>query len=161
MSTSKKNKIIPANKELTNKIGKGSISPIAVQRAEEEIKDNTVDFAPIGLDFLKKLEVALDRVDVEEDIEKQKMNIIKPVMELKANAEMFHYQLVGNLANIMLNFVESIDRLDKDAIAITRSSHDSLKAILSNKMKGDGGTNGKTMITELKDACARYYKKRK
>lgn len=161
MSTSKKNKIIPANKELTNKIGKGSISPIAIQRAEEEIKDNTVDFAPIGLDFLKKLEVALDRVEVEDDIEKQKINIIKPVMELKANAEMFHYQLVGDLANIMLSFVESIKRLDKDATAITRSCHDSLKAILTSKMKGDGGKDGQTMIIELKDACARYYKKRK
>jgi len=161
MSTSKKNKIIPANTELTNKIGKGAISSLAIQRAEEEIKENTVDFAPIGLDFLKKLEVALDRVELEKDIEKQKANIIKPVMELKANAEMFHYQLVGDLANIMLNFVESIERLDKDATAITRSSHDSLKAILTSKMKGDGGKDGKTMVSELKDACARYYKKRK
>jgi hypothetical protein len=156
-----KNKIIPANKELSQKIGTGSISTIAIERAEEAIQENDVDFAPLGLDFLKKLEVALDSVENKKDLEEQKMSIIKPVMELKANAEIFHYELVGNLANIMLNFIESIETLDKDALAITRSHHDSLKAILGNKMKGNGGQNGKTMITELKDACARYYKKRK
>lgn len=164
MTENKKNRVIPANKNLGQKIGTGSISTFAIERAEEAIKENDVDFSPMGLEFLKKLDTALKNITENRDTSKfneQKQSLIKPVMELKANAQIFHYELVGNLANVMLNFIESIDSLDKDAIAITRSHHDSLKAILTNKMKGDGGTDGKTMITELKDACTRYYKKRK
>ncbi len=69
--------------------------------------------------------------------------------------------MVGNLANIMLSFLESIDTLDEDALSIVSGHHDSLKLILSSKMTGDGGKDGPVMVTELKDACARYYKKKK
>lgn len=161
MTKSKKNKLIPANNTLSQKIGTGRISTLAIERAEREIEENDVDFAPLGLEFLKNLDTALKNISSEGNVEEQKQTIIKPVMELKANAQIFHYELVGNLAGIMLSFIESITTLDKDAIAITRGHHDSLKLILTKKMKGDGGANGKTMITELKDACTRYYKKRK
>lgn len=155
-----KHKKIPASKELQQKIGTGHISPLAIERAEKTIKENSVDFSPVGLEFLERLDKALNNVDENSDIQQQKVSIIKPVMELKANAKIFHYELVGNLANIMLNFVEAIETLDKDAIAIVRGHHDSLKLILTNKMTGNGGENGKTMIAELNDACNRYYKKR-
>jgi len=118
----------------------------------------------MGLEFLKTLEDALNTIEANSQTdtsEQQIKTLISPVMELKANAAIFHYALVGNLANIMLNFLESIDQLDKDALSIVRGHHDSLKLILSSNMKGDGGQDGQVMITELKDACARYYKKAK
>ena len=82
-------------------------------------------------------------------------------MELKANAKIFHYDLVGNLANIMLNFLESITSLDKDALAIVRGHHETLRGIINNNLRGDGGQKGQIMITELENACARYYKKQR
>jgi hypothetical protein len=82
-------------------------------------------------------------------------------MELKANATIFHYSLIGNLASIMLSFLESITKLDEDAISIVQAHHSTLQAIVQNKMKGDGGKNGKTFEKELKQVCARYYSKKK
>ncbi len=157
-------KTYKANTSLLNKIGSGPLNMQAVQRAQEEIENNQIDFSPIGLDFLNRLDIALKEIKPETDrnkVEEQKKTLIAPVMELKANAAIFHYSLVGNLANIMLNFLETIDALDKDVLSIVGGHHDSLKLILSSKMKGDGGKDGQVMETELKDACSRYYKKKK
>ena len=158
----KKIKTYKANMDLRKRIGPGPLDPAAVERAQNAIENNTIDFAPMGLEFLKTLEDALGLIEKNPNSDstpQQVKTLIAPVMELKANASIFHYALVGNLANIMLNFLESIKGLDKDALSIVRGHHDSLKLILSSNMKGDGGKDGQIMETELKDACTRYYKK--
>ena len=153
-----------ASHDLQSRIGTGPLDRLAVERAQKEIDNNTIDFAPLGLDFLKRLDDSIQDIKSnpsthsEEDKIKQ---LTAPVMELKANAAIFHYELVGNLASIMLSFLESIDKLDNDAVSIVSGHHDSLKLILKSKMKGNGGDNGKVMEQELNDACARYYKKKK
>ncbi len=164
--TQKKPKIktYKASNDLRKRIGPGPLDKKAVERAQKEIEENKIDFSPMGLDFLSRLDKALKVINPETDqnkSEEQIKTLIAPVMELKANATIFHYALVGNLANIMLSFLESIDTLDEDALSIVSGHHDSLKLILSSKMTGDGGKDGPVMVTELKDACARYYKKKK
>lgn len=160
----KDTKTYKANLDLRKRIGPGPLDKMAVERAQQEIENNQIDFAPMGLEFLKTLDTSLNEIKKNpkaESPEKNMNKLVAPVMELKANATIFHYALVGNLANIMLNFLESIDDLDSDALSIVGGHHDSLKLILTSKMKGDGGQNGVIMMTELKDACARYYKKKK
>jgi len=148
--------------DLKQRIGPGPLDAAAVKRAQNSIENNKIDFSPMGLEFLKTLEDALNEIEKNSSAAQtteQIKTLIAPVMELKANAAIFHYALVGNLANIMLSFLESINQLDKDALSIVRGHHDSLKLILSSKMTGDGGKDGQIMETELKDACTRYYKK--
>jgi hypothetical protein len=81
-------------------------------------------------------------------------------MELKANAATFRYSLIGNLANIMLSFLESLTVMDKDAIEIVKAHHSTLHMIIVRKMTGDGGEGGKQLQKELQQACDRYYHKR-
>lgn len=159
-----KAKIYKASMELQNRIGKGPLDPKLVEKAQKAIKENKVDFTPLGLQFLSELENALNdiRGNIDhEQLAKQKKLLTDPVMELKANATTFHYPLVGNLASIMLSFLESIKELDDDALAIVQAHHDTLKAIIIKKMTGDGGQHGKIFMAELKDACTRYYRKKK
>ena len=166
MVKKKKEKIqrYKANKILQQKIGRGPLDPAVVQKAQRAIENNKVDFAPLGLQFLSELEDALGNVEKHlhaDKFESQRQSLAGPVMELKANATTFHFNLVGNLANIMLSFLESIKKLDKDALSIVRAHHDTLKGIINNKMSGDGGKEGQIFIRELEDACDRYYKKNK
>lgn len=165
MATKKDNtQVYQANKILQQKIGTGPLDPAVVERAQRAIEENDVDFAPLGLQFLTELEEALNNVEKNlnpDKFDSQKQSLTRPVMELKANGTIFHYKLVGDLANIMLSFLESIKSLDKDALSIVRAHHDTLKGIISKGMKGDGGQEGKVFINELTDACERYYKKNK
>jgi len=81
-------------------------------------------------------------------------------MTIKANAAMFNYDLITNLANVMLSFLESIKKLDKDVIEIVDAHHKTLTMIVLKKMKGDIGEPGKQLENELKGVCKRYFSRK-
>ena len=156
-----KAKIIKANFKLQQKVGAGPLDLKTVITSQQVIDTNQVDFVPLGLDILKKLETALAQAKTgSTPIKEVKQMLTVPVMELKANATTFHYTLIGTLANIMLNFLEAIVILDKDAIDIVKAHHDTLHMIIVRKMKGNGGEAGSILSKELQQACDRYYHKK-
>jgi hypothetical protein len=156
-----KAKIIKANNKLQQKVGAGPLDLKTVIQSQHVIDNNTVDFVPLGLAILHKLEIAVAQARTgETSIKDMKQILTTPVMELKANATTFHYTLIGTLANIMLNFLETITVLDKDAIDIVNAHHDTLHMIIVRKMKGAGGEAGQILAKELQQACDRYYHKK-
>jgi len=147
---------------LQQKVGAGPLDEAKVKESQKAIDENDVDFTPLGMQYLNQLKTAIDKSkDASIEMRERKQMLTQPVMELKANATIFHYTLIGNLANIMLSFLEAIDELDDDAISIVAAHHTTLNAIVLKKMSGDGGEHGSILINELKDACARYYSKKK
>lgn len=150
-----------ANYQLQKKIGKGPIDTKALERAQSMIEEATEDFEPLAMTFLSKLSIAIG--DAQKDVgsvDNQIKNMTSPVMELKANAKMFKYDLVSSLANIMLGFLETINELDKDAIEIVAAHQQTLQLIVMKKMTGDGGEHGQLFQRELRDAVQRYFSKR-
>ncbi len=159
-----KSKVYQANTILKQRIGSGPMNPEIVKRAQQVLDENKIDFSPLGFEFLEKLDTILKGIESKENdasLDEQKQELTRPVMELKANAAFFNYPLIGNLANIMLGFLETIDELDTDAISIVRAHHGTLNQIIQRKMVGDGGEHGKVFMEELQNACNRYYNKRK
>ena len=151
-------RVIKANKSLQFKIGTGPLDTKVVEKCQAVIDNNDVDFTPLAMEYLGKLNEAIQRAK-KRDIGKEQAvaNMTAPVMELKANAALFKYNLIGNLANVMLSFLEGIKDIDDDAIAIVEAHHKTLTAIVMKKMKGDGGAFGQEMLAELKSACRRYF----
>lgn len=161
MSVEKKANIIKANYQLQHKVGAGPIDVKQVKDMQQVIDKNEVDFFPLGLAILDRLQEGLGRAsDPSVTMTQMKEFLIKPVMELKANAAIFKYDLIGNLANIMLHFLETISVMDKDAIEIVKAHHTSLHMIIVRKMSGNGGEAGKHLTAELQKACDRYYQKK-
>lgn len=160
MSENKEAKIIKANKILQSKAGIGNVDKLAVERAEEAIDKDDTEFAPLALTYLASLKNAIDRARRgESDLETAVQEMTAPVMQIKANATMFKFNLIGNLANIMLGFLEGIKRIDPAVIEIVDAHHKTLKAIVVKNMTGDGGEYGKQLQAELRDACKRYFEK--
>ncbi len=154
-------KVIKANYRLQQKVGAGPLDARAVQQSQQVIENNQVDFGPLGLSILNKLADAVEHAKTSNATTKDiKQMMTTPVMELKAHAAIFHYTLIGNLANIMLNFLEAIVVVDADAIDIVKAHHDSLHMIIVRGMKGTGGEGGKILAMELQQACDRYYHKK-
>jgi hypothetical protein len=153
-------KVIKASKELQHKAGTGEIAAERVQKAEKIIEQNTTDFQPIAQTFLDKLAVGIEHAKANDQPHDVLIaGMTRPVMELKANARMFKYQLISDLANIMLGFLETIKELDSTAIDIVNAHHKTLSAIVIKKMTGDGGANGLLLQTELQEAVQRYMRK--
>lgn len=153
--------IIKADYTLQKKVGTGPIDERTIKSSQHVIDNNNVDFAPMALTILEKLDAALKRAnDPSVTMEQMKSLLTVPVMELKANATIFHYELIGSLANIMLGFLETITTMDHDAYEIVKAHHASLHMIVVRKMNGDGGAAGKMLINELQQACDRYHHKK-
>lgn len=157
----KQAKIIKVENNLKKKAGHGDISDVRISRAEQVLVSDGTDFREIASPFLAQLQEAVHvvRQARTEEISDLLPSLINPVMELKANAPMFQYGLVGNLASIMLSFLEHINALDKDAIDIIGAHEKTLSAIIGKGMKGDGGPLGAQLTGELEEACNRYYRK--
>ena len=157
MSSKNQAKVIKANYKLQLKVGAGPLDEKKVLESQKIIETNQVDFAPLAIGILEKLDKALQTAQNSSvRMHDVKAILTAPVMELKANASIFKYGLIGNLANIMLNFLETITTMDKDAVEIVKAHHNTLHMIVVRKMSGDGGEGGKMLINELQQACDRY-----
>lgn len=156
----RKAKIIKVENTLRKKVGYGKISEESIGRAETLLQTNNVDFRDIAKGifetFRKDLKLARE---TPEHIPFLKEKLINSVMELKANAPMFKYELVGDLASVVLSFLEHIKELDKDAVSIIEAHEKTLSIIIAKSITGRGGALGEQLLNELESACARYYRK--
>ncbi|MBK6895785.1 MAG: hypothetical protein IPH06_04260 [Alphaproteobacteria bacterium] len=150
-------RIIRATNLLRSKIGTGKISPEVIQECQKVIEENDIDFSPLAREFLDSLAQTIRRTRSREISEQQAVERMAGcVMQLKANAAVFHYRLVGNLAQVMLGFLESLTHIDDNALEIVDAHHKTLNAIIAKQMKGDGGQHGQELQQELIRACERY-----
>ncbi len=152
-------KVIKADFLLKAKIGAVRFDDHAVSQCQSILDNNEIDFTPYAKEIFNELDIAITHAkNNTNERSESKKSLIVPVMKLKANAPMFQYDLIGNLANIMLNFLENIPSLDNHAIEIVSAHRKTLSLIIDRKIKGDGGEIGDNFGTELKSACNRYYK---
>ena len=145
---------------LQAKVGSGTIAGEMVEKMQQVIDETHVDFAPMAQKFLDQLEDALKKAQAGNgDSALQIARMVEPVMQIKGNAGMFGYELVGNLASTVLNFLESIETVDKTVLEIVEAHHKTLSLIVKSKMSGSGGAHGAQLQNELQEACKRYYTK--
>ncbi len=161
MRDAAKAKVIKADYALQSKIGSGPLDERIVEKCQKVLENNDVDFSPLAKEFLEKLDSAIKeakegKLSMNEAVEA----MTEPVMQLKANAATFRYELIGNLANVMLSFLEAIKEMDATVLDIVDAHHKTLSAIVIKKMSGDGGAPGKQLEDELKGACKRYFSKK-
>ena len=153
--------LIPPNR-LKAKIGSGGIDENVLVKAQELLESNTVDFKPIALMLVDVLhETISDAKAGTVTGEKAIEAMLFPAMHLKAQGGMFHYPLISEIANILVNFLETVIFVDKDVLDIVVAHKMSMNAVIGSQIKGDGGKVGRELRDALLDACSRYYKTRK
>lgn len=153
-------RIITPRHTLREKLGYGGIDPAVLTRAQEFIEDTTVDFEPFAKTFLERLKDQIQTLRAKPVRNQADIHALtRPVMELKANGGMFKYPLITEIADILLNFLESLSVLNDDALDVVDIHYKTLTAIVSGKLTGDGGREGRKLAGELDGACQRYMKK--
>lgn len=156
----KKAKFHTPQNTLRLKAGYGGLPPQTMERAEEFIQNNDVDFTGIAQTILDRLDRSVEAVKRDQHHSKEAINrIVGPIMEMKANGAMFKYELLTEVADIILNFLENSPSLDLDILEIVDIHRKTFQVIITRQLKGDGGQQGDILIRELEEACARYHKK--
>lgn len=158
-----KARIMKASHMLQSKVGFGEVDKEAIERGEKVIEAiGEIDFAPLIGEYVSALGDAIQNWKShkeDEDDHELHESITEPVMQLKGNAAMFNYELVGKLANIMLNFLEAIEKIDDEVIEILEAHEKTLQKIIQSNMRDDGGVDGQLLQDELREACKRYFAK--
>ena len=86
-------------------------------------------------------------------------NILLPCVQLKANGTMFHFPLITRIADRFVQFMEVIEAIDKEVLAIAEAFHTIIKIVISNQIKEGGDSQGDALVNELNGACMRYFDK--
>ncbi len=160
MKEKKKPRYVNPPNILKQKVGGGGIPDTALEKGQEVISTNKIDFAPYAENYLTKLSAVINdftqgKLNNKEVIEK----LADPVMQLKANGGMFNYELITRIADTVLLLLDNIPELNEDALKIIRAHQDSLQIIVASRLRGTGGREGIMLENELSGACARFYKK--
>jgi len=149
--------ITPPNK-LKKKVGGGGVPKDRIEKAQDHIVNNTVNFVPQAQEFISEVtKLCKDAQNANTTITQDQL--AKPIMNLKANGGMFQYDLITDVADICLTFTEEIETINPDAINVITAHVNTIQIIIKNDMKGNGGPEGKLLIKELQKACNRYFKK--
>lgn len=156
----KKAKFIAPPNNLKKKIGDGGVGELVLNRCEDIIKESQMDFDKFTDENLVAIQTLVSR-SKNKEISKDAFveALIEPVMQLKANGRMFKYELVSDLSNILMLFLEKTTVVNNDLYAVTTAFEALIRQVVQRKIEGDGGQQGKILIQELNKACARYLKK--
>lgn len=149
---------------LKAKVGSGGLSEDILEKAQQLLESNTVDFLPLGEMYLANLMKGIDgakNAHPDDDGEHIISQMLYPSMQLKANGGMFHYQLVTAIADKLIQFLEVIHEADIESIEIVMAYHTTIRAVILGRITGDGGRHGIELLNALNDACLRYFEKQK
>lgn len=149
--------ITPPN-ALRDKVGSGGIDNLVLQRAQELLETNVQDFSPIAEMFLDVLDEHIEKCRKGELTDEEAIEqLIYPTMQLKGQGTMFNYPLVTEICSILVSFLEVIEDLNNNTYDVIMAHKMTLRAVLSSKIKDDGGARGRALVDALKDACLRYF----
>lgn len=152
---------VPPNR-LKAKVGKGGLTEDILDKAQALLEENTIDFRPLGEMYLDSMMKGTEQARTPPpnlNDEHIIAAILFPAMQLKANGGMFHYTLITQVADRLVQFLEVIDTVDGDALEIVMAFHTTMRAILLGQIKGDGGPRGAALMKALIEACYRYFEK--
>lgn len=144
------------------KVGNGGLSEEILNKAQALLENNSVDFRPLGEMYLDALSKGIEQARTPPsnmDNESIIAAMLYPTMQLKANGGMFHYPLVTNISDRLIQFLEVIEDVDNEALEIILAFHTTIRAVLVGQVQGTGGKRGAELINALIDACFRYFEK--
>ena len=147
---------------LKAKVGSGGLADEIIEKAQELLENNTIDFLPLAEIYLSSLINGIELAknpSPSHDEEYVIATMLYPAMQLKANGGMFHYPLVTIIADKLIQFLEVIDEPDIEAVEIVLAFHTTIRAVVLGRITGDGGRHGEELLKALTDACLRYFEK--
>jgi hypothetical protein len=147
---------------LKRKVGSGGLSEEILNKAQALLEHNTIDFRPLAEMYLDTLSKGIEqarRASSTADTEYLIAGMLYPATQLKANGGMFHYPLVTQVGDKLVQYLEVISSVDLEVLEIVQAFHTTIRAILLGQVQGDGGKYGDELMQALVDACYRYFEK--
>lgn len=143
------------------KVGSGGLSDDILIKAQAVLETNNTDFAPLAEMYLQNLNAAIDGgkflIGFMGDHETAILSMIYPSMQLKANGGMFHFPIITQLADKMVQFLEVIETIDRDVIDLVNAFVITIRAVIAGRVHDIKSARGQELLSALDGACRRYF----
>ncbi len=126
-----------------------------LEEAEQQLERAALDFTTWALDYLKKLSDLCTEA-LAADTEGGRGNFFEEInllaLELRGQGGTFGYPLISTFGKMLYDSTLEGCREDDNAVKIVQAHVDSMRAILREKIAGDGGKIGRELLASLKQA---------
>lgn len=161
INAERKVKHIKASQDLPRRVGAGRIDENVIEKAQKVIDETEIDFGPLAENDLSALLRSIETAKSNDGNNMEaisKDSVLVPIMNLKANAGSFHYQLVSEIGSLVLNALEKTPEVNKEMMEIVELLYQSIHLIIVDNMKGNGGKKGRELDIAFRELCNNYEK---
>ena len=130
--------------------GPGELPLELLEEAEEQLQRSSLDFTDWALDYLRQLsELCRDALAKPGSRKKdfQEINLLSH--ELRGQGGTFGYPLITVLAKMVFDITYDGCRDDDNAVEIVKAHIDAMRAVIREKIAGDGGEIGQALLKSL------------
>lgn len=156
MADDKLEVINPPNalKEKVGTGGPGAVDLEALERAEQVIAGMTDSYLEWVAEDLKKMDEAFARLQAATGDRKEEMDAIFQVShDIKGQGGSFGYDLMTAIGNELCRLIEKLETVGPAEIEAIKLHIDSLKLVIGQDMKGQGGKEGERILAGLQQVC--------
>lgn len=132
--------------------GPGAVDKATLERAEAVIADLSGDYLEWAQEDLRQIQVAIDSIDLNSDAEElQKVldRIFAISHDIKGQGGSFGYDLMTTIGTDLCRFAETIDTLKTSDVEVIGLHVDTMKRVIADEIKGDGGKKGEVVLSGL------------
>lgn len=130
-----------------------------LEEAEKQLQRDALDFTLWAQDYLKKLsflcenalEGGVSRRDSFEEI-----NLL--AHELRGQGGTFGYPLITTFGKMLYDVTGKYSRQDDPAVELVQAHIDAMRAVLNDKVSGDGGEIGRDLLHTLEGAVDKLFR---
>ncbi len=156
MAEDKLEVINPPNvlKDKVGPSGPGAVDLEALEKAEEAIASMADSYLDSVADDFRKIDEAFKKLEAARgDRKGELMGVFQEALNLKGQGGSFDYDLMTAIGNELCRLIEKLDKAGPKEVEAIKVHIDSMKLVIGNDIKGDGGDTGKKMLTGLMQVC--------
>jgi len=142
--------------------GPGAVDPNTLERAEAVIAGMSDNYLKSVQDDMVRISSAFERLkNVAGDGSTQAIEEIFQIShDVKGQGGSFGYPLLTAIGNELCRLIEKMGNdIGSSEIEAVRIHIDAMKLVVSERMKGDGGKQGKTLLVGLQQMCDKLLQK--
>lgn len=145
-----------------NPMEKGSMPADIIEQAEAKLERAALDFTKWAQDYLGRLSDLCTQALLEPGRRTAQFGEINQVaLELRGQGGTFGYPLISIFGKMLFDSTREGCREDDSQVEIVKAHVDSMRAVLREKIAGDGGQIGQALIKALREGIAKQEAVRK
>lgn len=136
----------------------GELPKDILEKAEQALERDALDFADWAISYIAKLNALVGECQSKPPALRRhyfdEINLI--AHELRGQGGTFGYPLISIFAKMLYDYTQPGCREDDNSLEIVKSHNDSMRAVIRDRVSGDGGQIGKDLLKALKVAIDRF-----